>query len=105
MKAALKMVKMEPEQLRSSRRYRVPIYTSEQDNTEEQNIFLGLASIVSPTNMLPIQLSSSIRSALNGEATAENIQISISQKNLEQWYVNLKFLKLKNTKLKSAFQI
>jgi len=86
MKAALKMVKMEPEQLRSSRRYRVPIYTSEQDNTEEQNIFLGLASIVSPTNMLPIQLSSSIRSALNGEATAENIQISISQKNLEQWY-------------------
>lgn len=36
--------------------------------------------------MLPIHLSSSLRSAFNGEATEENIQLSISQKNLEQWY-------------------
>jgi hypothetical protein len=83
MKSALKMVKMQPEELRSSRKYRVPIYVSEQQDTEEQNLFLGLASIVSPTNMLPIHLSSSIRSAFNGEATEENIQLSFSQKNLE----------------------
>jgi hypothetical protein len=86
MKAALKMVRMEPEQLRSSRKYRVPVYVSEQENTEEQNIFVALASIVSPTNMLPIHLSTSLRSAFNGEATEENLQISMSQKNLEQWY-------------------
>jgi hypothetical protein len=30
LKAALKMVKIEPEELRSSRKYRVPIYVSEQ---------------------------------------------------------------------------
>lgn len=30
LKASLKLVKMEPEQLRSSRKYRVPIYVSEQ---------------------------------------------------------------------------
>jgi len=86
MKAALKMIKMEPEQLRSSRKYRVPVYVSEQENTEEQNIFISLASIVSPTNMIPIHLSTSLRSAFNGEATEENLQLSISQKNLEQWY-------------------
>jgi hypothetical protein len=86
MKAALKMVRMNPEQLRSSRRYRVPVYVSTQENTEEQNIFVSLASIVSPTNMLPIHLTSSLRSALNGEATEENLQVSMSQKNLEQWY-------------------
>jgi len=83
MKSALKMVRMQPEELRSSRKYRVPIYVSEQQDTEEQNLFLGLASIVSPTNMLPIHLSSSLRSAFNGEATEENIQLSFSQKNLE----------------------
>jgi hypothetical protein len=86
MKAALKMVKLEPEELRSSRRYRVPIYVSEQENTEEQNIFISLASIVSPTNMLPIHLSTSLRSAFNGEAIEENLQLSFTQKNLEQWY-------------------
>lgn len=36
--------------------------------------------------MLPIRLSTSLRSAFNGEATAENLKISITQKNLEQWY-------------------
>jgi hypothetical protein len=88
LKAALKMVRLEPEELRSSRKYRVPIYVSQQDNTdtEEQNIFVGLASIVSPTNMLPIQLSTSLRSAFNGESTEENLKLTISQKNLEQWY-------------------
>jgi len=85
LKASLKMIKMEPEELRSSRKYRVPIYVSEQENTEEQNLFASVASIVSPTNMLPIHLSTSLRSAFNGEATEENMQISISQKNLEQW--------------------
>jgi len=86
MKAALKMVQLEPEELRSSRKYRVPVYVSEQENTEEQNIFVSLASIVSPSNMLPIHLSTSLRSAFNGEATEENLQLSFTQKNLEQWY-------------------
>jgi len=86
LKASLKMIKMEPEQMRASRKYRVPVYVSEQENTEEQNIFISLASIVSPTNMFPIHLSTSIRSAFNGEATEENLQLSMSQKNLEQWY-------------------
>lgn len=86
MKAALKMVKLEPEELRSSRKYRIPVYVSEQENTEEQNIFVALASIVSPSNMLPIHLSTSLRSAFNGEATEENLKLSFTQKNLEQWY-------------------
>ncbi|KAI6217766.1 Vitellogenin-6 [Aphelenchoides besseyi] len=82
LKSALKMVKINGAQLRSSQKHRVPIYVSEKQNTEEQNIFLGLASIVSPSNMIPIHLSASLQSALNGEATAENLQISFTQKEL-----------------------
>ncbi|KAI6215600.1 hypothetical protein M3Y94_00403900 [Aphelenchoides besseyi] len=89
LKSALKMVKINGAQLRSSQKHRVPIYVSEKQNTEEQNIFLGLASIVSPSNMIPIHLSASLQSALNGEATAENLQISFTQKNLEQLYEKL----------------
>ncbi|KAI6231775.1 hypothetical protein M3Y95_00417100 [Aphelenchoides besseyi] len=89
LKSALKMVKINGGQLRSSQKHRVPIYVSEKQNTEEQNIFLGLASIVSPSNMIPIHLSASLQSALNGEATAENLQISFTQKNLEQLYEKL----------------
>ncbi|KAI6212243.1 hypothetical protein M3Y99_01841300 [Aphelenchoides fujianensis] len=86
LKSALKMVKINAEQLRSSRQYRVPIYVSEKENTEEQNVFFGLASIVSPANMIPVHLSASLRSALNGEATENNLQIAFTQKNLEQLY-------------------
>lgn len=90
MKSALKMIKMQPEELRSSRKYRVPVYVSEQEDTEEQNIFLSFASIVSPTNMLPIHLSSALQSAFNGEATEKNFELMITQKNLEQWLASLK---------------
>ncbi|KAI6209112.1 hypothetical protein M3Y96_00186500 [Aphelenchoides besseyi] len=86
MKSALKMIKITPDEQRPSRRYQVPIYVSEQENMEEQNFFLGLASIVSPANMIPIHLSASLRSAFGGEAAAENVQLSFTQKNLEQWY-------------------
>ncbi|KAI6235354.1 Vitellogenin-6 [Aphelenchoides besseyi] len=89
LKSALKMVRINGAQLRSSQKHRVPIYVSDKQNTEEQNIFLGLASIVSPSNMIPIHLSASLQSALNGEATAENLQISFTQKNLEQLYEKL----------------
>jgi hypothetical protein len=66
MLAALKMVKITPEEMRASRKYRVPVYVSTQEETEEQNLFVGLASIVSPSNMIPIHLSASLRSAFNG---------------------------------------
>jgi hypothetical protein len=89
LKAALKIVKVTPEQMRASRKYRVPIYVSEQENTEEQNVFLGLASIVSPSNLIPVHLAASIRSAFNGDATQEKLQVSFSQKDLEQLYEKL----------------
>lgn len=89
LKAALKFVKLVPEQMRNSRKYRVPIYVSEQQNTEEQNLFIGLASIISPSNMIPVHLAASLRSAFNGDATQEKIQVSFSQKDLEQLYEKL----------------
>jgi hypothetical protein len=89
LKAALKIVKITPEQMRASRKYRVPIYVSEQENTEEQNIFIGLASIVSPSNLIPVHLAASLRSAFNGDATQEKLQVSFSQKDLEQLYEKL----------------
>jgi len=89
LKASLKFVKLSPEQLRASREYRVPIYVSEQENTEEQNIFVALASIVSPSNMIPVQLAASLQSAFNGDATQEKIRLTFSQKDLETLYEKL----------------
>jgi len=89
LKAALKFVKITPEQMRASRKYRVPIYVSEQEDTEEQNLFIGLASIVSPSNMIPVHLAASLRSAFNGDATQEKIQLSFTQKDLEHIYEKL----------------
>jgi len=86
LKAALKFIKLAPEQMRNSRKHRVPIYVSEKQNTEEQNLFIGLASIISPSNMIPVHLAASLRSAFNGDATQEKIQVSFSQKDLEQLY-------------------
>ncbi|KAI6184877.1 hypothetical protein M3Y97_00643900 [Aphelenchoides bicaudatus] len=89
LKAALKFVKMSPEQMRASRKYRIPIYVSEQQNTEEQNIFLGLASIVSPSNMIPVHLAANLQTAFNGDATQEKVQLTFRQKDLETLYEKL----------------
>jgi hypothetical protein len=97
LKASLKMIKLESDELRSSRKYRVPVYVSEQEDTEEQNVFFTLTSIVSPSNMLPIHLATQITSALNGEATERNLELSITQKNLEQWYEQIGELAQKYT--------
>jgi hypothetical protein len=89
LKAILKLTKITPEQMRASRKYRVPIYVSTEESTEEQNIFLGLTSIVSPSNLIPIHLAASIRAAFNGEVTQEKLQFSFSQKDMEQMYEKL----------------
>uniref|UniRef100_A0A7E4VJH3 Vitellogenin domain-containing protein n=1 Tax=Panagrellus redivivus TaxID=6233 RepID=A0A7E4VJH3_PANRE len=64
---------------------RVPIYSEAQG----EGIFVNWASVFSTNNMLPKHLGLSLDSALNGLLEKNAFSISLSQKDIEQYYQQL----------------
>ncbi|CAD5212858.1 unnamed protein product [Bursaphelenchus okinawaensis] len=85
---SLKMIKADSQYWtrRASAALRIPVYVAQQEEAEERDLIFRVASIVAPTNVLPIHLCASLRAALNGHALDETLSLQFNQKNLEQWY-------------------
>ncbi|CAD5217142.1 unnamed protein product [Bursaphelenchus xylophilus] len=88
LQSSLKMVKADSQYWtrRASSAIRIPIYVAQSQQPEERDLLFRVASIVSPTNILPIHLCASLRAAFNGHPMDETMSLQFNQKNLEQWY-------------------
>ncbi|KAH7729940.1 VIT-2 protein [Aphelenchoides avenae] len=82
LKNALKMAKIEGENLRSSRQYRVPIYSEE----HKEGLFLNMASMVSTRNALPAHIAARMDLLLNDELERNAFEVHLSQQDVERWY-------------------
>lgn len=76
------MAKIEAENLRASRQYRVPVYSEEQ----QEGAFQSVASMVSTRNALPAHLAARMDLLLNEELECGAAELHFSQTDLERWY-------------------
>lgn len=85
LKNTLKLVNVDEQSLRSSRRYQVPIYSEEQ----KEGVFLNLASVFNGQGILPTHLAVSLDSLLNDEYEMSTLRVGLTQRSIEQWYESL----------------
>jgi len=80
--SALKLLNVDDKALSISGRLQLPIYSEEQ----KEGVFLNLYSASSPrSNMLPIHLSAQLNSLINDDYNTNNLGVSLSQQNIDQW--------------------
>jgi hypothetical protein len=81
LQGVLRLTKVNEDELRMSRFYRIPIYSQEQ----REGLLLNMAAGFASSNMFPQHLSLSMDSLFNGLLEQKNLEFTMNQNNLEQF--------------------
>jgi hypothetical protein len=82
---ALKLLNVDDKTLKMAGRVQIPIYSQEQ----QEGVFVNLYSASSPRSQLPVHISARLNSVLNNEYQTNDLQVGISQQNMDEWVEQL----------------
>jgi len=83
-KNALKLANVDEQELRNSGKWRIPIYSQDQ----QEGLFVTLAQLVSPRSAMPAYAHIQLDSHLNDQFSINDIKLSLAQQEAEQWLQN-----------------
>jgi hypothetical protein len=76
------MANIGEQQLRSSGKWHIPVYSLQQ----QEGFFVGLAQLVSSRSRMPAYLHAQLDTFVNDQFKTGTFKLSMSQQNAEEWY-------------------